>query len=306
MQKTSARLPAARKKRVWQILKPYLFLVPIYTLMIVFKYVPFFNAIVNSFFKWNGGNVREFIGFQNYINLFHDAQFGTSLLNCFIICIANLAIALTLPLLAAELLFAVRSRKAQYFLRTTITFPMVVPGVVVILLWKWILGGDTGILNNVLTSIGLENLVSPWLGSSKTAMFSVILIGFPWISGLNFLLYYGALQGVPGELLEAAKMDGTNIIQRFFSVDLPMLASQTKLVITLCLINGVQVFETIFILTKGGPGSATMVPSILLYESAFSYKKFGYSAAIGVVMFLLILLLTAVNQRILKDTEKMD
>lgn len=306
MQKVPARLPAAGKTRIWRIVKPYLFLVPIYALMIIFKYVPFFNAVINSFFKWNGGNVREFIGLQNYITLFHDSQFGVSLLNCLIICIANLAIALTMPLLAAELLFAVRSRRSQYFLRTAITFPMVVPGVVVILLWKWILGGDTGILNNVLASIGLENLVSPWLGSSKTALFSVILIGFPWVSGLNFLLYYGALQGVPGELLEAAKIDGTNIFQRFFRIDLPMLASQTKLVITLCLINSVQVFETIFILTKGGPGGATMVPSILLYEAAFSYKKFGYSAAIGVVMFLLVLLLTAINQRFLKDTEKMN
>lgn len=305
MQKAPVRLPSVRKKSILQTLKPYLFLLPIYVLMIVFKYVPFFNAIVNSFFKWNGGNVREFIGLQNYIDLFHDAQFGKSLINCMIICIAQLAIALTMPLLVAELLFAVRSRKSQYFLRTAITFPMVVPGVVVILLWKWILSGDTGILNNVLTSIGLEELVSPWLGSSKTALFSVLLIGFPWVSGLNFLLYYGALQSIPGELLEAAKLDGANIFHRFFHLDIPMLASQVKLVITLCLINSVQVFETIFILTKGGPGSATMVPSILLYESAFSYKKFGYSAAIGVVMFLLILLLTAFNQRFLKDTEKM-
>ena len=306
MQNVPAKLPGASRKSIWHLLKPYLFLVPIYALMITFKYVPFFNAIINSFFKWNGGNVREFIGFQNYVTLFQDKQFGTSLLNCLIICIANLAIALTMPLLAAELLFAVRSQKAQYYLRTIITFPMVVPSVVVILLWKWILGGDTGILNNVLTSLGLENLVTPWLGSSKTALFSVILIGFPWISGLNFLLYYGALQAIPGELLEAATIDGTNIFQRFFKVDLPMLASQTKLIITLCLINSVQVFETIFILTKGGPGSATMVPSILLYEAAFSYKKFGYSAAIGVVMFLLILLLTAFNQRFLKDTEQMN
>ena len=306
MQKSPVRLPGKSKKTFWQIIKPYLFLLPIYGLMLTFKYIPFFDAIINSFFKWNGGNVREFIGMENYITLFHDKQFGKSLINCLLICIANLAIALTMPLLAAELLFAVRSRKAQYYLRTVITFPMVVPSVVVILLWKWILGGDTGILNTVLKNVGLESLVSPWLGSSKTALMSVVMIGFPWISGLNFLLYYGGLQNIPGELMEAATLDGTNIFQRFFRVDLPMLASQTKLIITLCLINSVQVFETIFILTKGGPGSATMVPSILLYEAAFSYKKFGYSAAIGVVMFLLILLLTVFNQRFLKDTEKMN
>ncbi len=294
------------KKSFGRIIRPYLFLLPIFSLMIIFKYIPFFNAIITSFYKWNGGNVREFIGLKNYVDLFLDKQFWISLFNCLKICVANLAIALTMPLLAAELLYAFRSKKAQYYLRTLMTFPMVVPGVVVILLWKWILSGDTGVLNTVLTNIGLENLVTPWLGSSKTALFSIILIGFPWVSGLNFLLYYGALQAIPGELLEAAKIDGANIFQRFFKIDLPMLASQTKLIITLCLINSLQVFETIFILTKGGPGTTTMVPSIMLYESAFSFKKYGYSSAIGIVMFIIILIVSAFNQKFLKNTETMD
>lgn len=302
--KTSVSIKS--KKSFGRVIRPYLFLLPIFTLMIIFKYIPFVNAIITSFYKWNGGNVREFIGLKNYTDLFQDKQFWISLFNCVKICVANLAIALTMPLLAAELLYAFRSKRAQYYLRTLMTFPMVVPGVVVILLWKWILSGDTGVLNTVLTNIGLENLVTPWLGSSKTALFSIILIGFPWVSGLNFLLYYGALQAIPGELLEAAKIDGANIFQRFFRIDLPMLASQTKLIITLCLINSLQVFETIFILTKGGPGTSTMVPSIMLYESAFSFKKYGYSSAIGVVMFVIILVVSAFNQKFLKNTETMD
>lgn len=293
-------------KSLGRKLRPYLFLLPIFTLMIIFKYIPFINAIITSFYKWNGGNVREFIGLKNYTDLFQDKQFWISLLNCAKICVANLAIALTMPLLAAELLYAFRSKKAQYYLRTIMTFPMVVPSVVVILLWKWILSGDTGVLNTVLANLGLNNFVIPWLGSSKTALFSIILIGFPWVSGLNFLLYYGALQAIPGELLEAATIDGANIFQRFFKIDLPMLASQTKLIITLCLINSLQVFETIFILTKGGPGTSTMVPSIMLYESAFSFKKYGYSSAIGVVMFIIILLVSAFNQKFLKNTETLD
>ena len=305
MQKSNSE-SVKSKKNFGRVIRPYLFLLPIFTLMIIFKYIPFVNAIVTSFYKWNGGNVREFIGLKNYIDLFQDKQFWIALFNCVKICVANLVIALTMPLLAAELLYAFRSKKAQYYLRTLMTFPMVVPGVVVILLWKWILSGDTGVLNTVLTNIGLENLVTPWLGSSKTALFSIILIGFPWVSGLNFLLYYGALQAIPGELLEAAKIDGANIFQRFFRIDLPMLASQTKLIITLCLINSLQVFETIFILTKGGPGTSTMVPSIMLYESAFSFKKYGYSSAIGVVMFVIILIVSAFNQKFLKNTETMD
>lgn len=294
------------KKSLGRVLRPYLFLLPIFTLMIIFKYIPFMNAVITSFYKWNGGNVREFIGLKNYADLFQDKQFWISLLNCAKICAANLVIALTMPLLAAELLYAFHSKKAQYYLRTIMTFPMVVPSVVVILLWKWILSGDTGVLNTVLNNLGLNDFVIPWLGSSKTALFSIVLIGFPWVSGLNFLLYYGALQAIPGELLEAATIDGANIFQRFFKIDLPMLASQTKLIITLCLINSLQVFETIFILTKGGPGTSTMVPSIMLYESAFSFKKYGYSSAIGVVMFVIILLVSAFNQKFLKNTETLD
>lgn len=298
--------PVKSKKSLGRVMRPYLFLLPIFALMIIFKYIPFMNAVITSFYKWNGGNVREFIGLKNYTDLFSDKQFWISLMNCAKICVANLAIALTMPLLAAELLYAFRSKKAQYYLRTIMTFPMVVPSVVVILLWKWILSGDTGVLNTVLNNLGLSNFAVPWLGSSKTALFSIILIGFPWVSGLNFLLYYGALQAIPSELLEAATIDGASIFQRFFKIDLPMLASQTKLIITLCLINSLQVFETIFILTKGGPGTSTMVPSIMLYESAFSFKKYGYSSAIGVVMFVIILLVSAFNQKFLKNTETLD
>ena len=297
------RLPLKRKKSFSELIKPYLFLIPVYALMLIFKYIPFFNAIIKSFYKWNGGNVNQFIGLKNYQDLFGNKQFSISLRNSLIICFANVAIGLTLPLIAAELLYAVKSSRVQYITRTLLTFPMVVPGVVIILLWKWILAGDTGVLNNILETIGLGSLSNPWLGSSKTALFSVILVGFPWVSGLNFLLYYGALQGTQRELLEAATIDGANIVQRFFRIDIPLLLSQIKLVITLAIINGIQVFETIFILTSGGPGTATMVPSILLYNSAFSFKKYGYSSAVGVVMFVIIMAITVINQRFLRNTE---
>ena len=303
-QATGRRL--GHKKSAIEILRPYLFLIPIYVLMVTFKYIPFFNAIIESFFKWNGSNVNEFIGMQNYVDLFHNKQFGIALINCGKVCLANIIIGITMPLLAAELLYAVKSKKAQYILRTVLTFPMVVPGVVNILLWKWILSGDTGVLNTILSSIGLETLTRPWLGTTSTALMAIIMIGFPWVSGLNFLLYYGALQSTPGELFEAATIDGANIFQRFFRVDLPMLASQMKLVITLAIINGVQVFEAIYILTRGGPGTATLVPSIMLYDTAFSFHKYGYSSAIGIIMFVLIMIVTVINQKFLKSTETMD
>ena len=300
-----------RKRTAWQYVKPYLFLLPIYLLMVTFKYIPFGMAIEKSFFTWNGKNVNQFIGLNNYIQAFHDPIFLDSLVNVGVIAIAYIVIVLTIPILAAELLYAVKSRKKQYIIRTAFTFPMVVPGVVITLLWKWILAGDNGVLNSALATVGLDSLVTPWLGSTKTALGAVIAVGFPWLGsavlgGLQFLLYYGALQSTSADLFEAAQIDGANIVQRFFRIDLPILASQMKLAVTLAIINAVQIFDTIFILTKGGPGTATITPSLVLYEQGFTYKKMGYSSAIGVIMFVIIMILTVINQKIMKNTEKMD
>ena len=302
---------AMKKKSLFRMVKPYLFLLPIYLLMVTFKYIPFGMAIIKSFFNWNGANVNLFVGLDNYIAAFRDITFTKSLVNSLWIAGADILIVLTFPLLAAELLYAVKSTKKQYVVRTAFTFPMVVPSVVIILLWKWILAGDTGVLNNILTSVGLGNLAKPWLGDSRTALGSIIAIGFPWLGsaslgGLQFLLYFGALQNISKDMFEAAEIDGANIFQRFIKIDLPMLASQMKLTVTLAIINAVQVFETVYILTKGGPGTATITPSVVLYEQGFTYRKMGYASAIGVIMFAIIMVLTVINQKLMKNTESMD
>lgn len=299
------------KKKMLRIIRPYLFLVPIYLLMVIFKYIPFGMAFVKSFFKWNGANVNVFTGLENYIRAFQDPVFINSLVNSFWMAAADILIVITVPLLAAELLFAVRSSRKQYMIRTAFTFPMVVPSVVVILLWKWILAGDTGVLNNLLKGAGLNSFVRPWLGESSTALGAIIAIGFPWLGsaalgGLQFLLYFGALQSIQKDLFEVAEIDGANIMQRFIKVDLPMLASQIKLTVTLAIIHAVQIFDTVYILTKGGPGTATITPSVVLYEQGFTYHKMGYASAIGVIMFIIIMALTVINQKILKNTERMD
>lgn len=252
---------AMKKKSLFRMVKPYLFLLPIYLLMVTFKYIPFGMAIIKSFFNWNGANVNLFVGLDNYIAAFRDITFTKSLVNSLWIAGADILIVLTFPLLAAELLYAVKSTKKQYVVRTAFTFPMVVPSVVIILLWKWILAGDTGVLNNILTSVGLGNLAKPWLGDSRTALGSIIAIGFPWLgkrfsgAAFSFCFTSGALQNISKDMFEAAEIDGANIFQRFIKIDLPMLASQMKLTVTLAIINAVQVFDTVYILTKGRPGN---------------------------------------------------
>ena len=300
------------KKNITLItIKPYLFLIPIFSLLIIFKYIPFGMAIEKSFFNWNGANMNEFIGFQNFVEAFQDKIFLESIKKAFVVMVVQVLIVITVPLITAELLYAVKSTRAQYVVRTAFTFPMVVPSVVIILLWKWILNGDTGVLNAFLKGIGLSSLAQPWLGSAKTALGSILAVGFPWLGmvslgGMPFLLYFGALQSIPRDLFEAADLDGVNLFQRIRCIDLPMLASQIKLMVTLAIINSLQIFDVVFILTKGGPGTSTMVPAVYMYEQGFSYRRMGYCSALGTILFLLIMLLTVFNNKFLKNTETMD
>lgn len=300
-----------KKKITLRTMKPYLFLVPVFSLLIIFKYIPFGMAIVKSFFNWNGGNLNEFIGLKNFAEAFGDKIFLKSIGKAFWVMLVQVLIVVTVPLLTAELIYAVKSKKAQYMVRTAFTFPMVVPTVVVILLWKWILNGDTGVLNSFLNSVGLSSLAKPWLGNAKTALGSVLAVGFPWLGivslgGMPFLLYFGALQSISADLFEAAKLDGATLLQRIRLIDLPMIASQIKLMITLVIINSLQIFDAVFILTKGGPGTSTMVPAVYMYEQGFSYRRMGYCSALGTILFLLIMLLTIFNNKFLKNTETMD
>ena len=255
--------------------------------------------------------MNEFIGLENFVEAFHDGMFLESIVRAFFVMVVQVLIVITIPLLTAELLYAVRSKKMQYFTRTAITFTMVVPTVVVILMWKWLLNGDTGVINTFLRDIGLSGLAKPWLGSAQTALGSVLAVGFPWLGmvslgGMPFLLYFGALQSIPTDLFEAADLDGVTLFQRIRMIDLPMIASQIKLMVTLAIINSLQVFDTVYILTKGGPGTSTMVPAVYMYEQGFSYRRMGYCSALGTILFVLIMLLTLVNNKFLKNTETMD
>lgn len=300
-----------QKKITFRTFKPYLFLVPILALMITFKYIPFGMALEKSFFNWNGQSINEFIGLANYKEAFQDEIFLQSILKAFIVMTVQVCIVITVPLITAELLFAVKGKKPQYIIRTAFTFPMVVPSVVVILLWKWLLGGDTGVINLMLKQVGLENLVTPWLGDAKTSLGAILAIGFPWLGmvslgGMPFLIYFGGLQSISGDLYEAARLDGVTLPQRIRMIDLPMIASQIKLMVTLVIINSLQIFEAVYITTKGGPGTSTMVPAVYMYEQGFSYQRMGYCSALGIILFALILLLTLFNNKVLKNSDTMD
>lgn len=296
------------KGTLWKQIKKnrvfYLFLLPAILVITVFKYYPFMTSVYQSLYNWNGANVHVFNGLENYIDLFQDRSFQSSIINILKVCLATAVINLTFPFIAAEIVTNLRGKKQNFF-KMGFIIPMVVPSMVVILLWKWILAGDYGVLNMLLRAVGMDALVTPWLAKSSTALWSIIAINFPWIAGLPFLLYLTGLQNISEDLYEAAELEGAGRFQRIFYIDIPLLASQRKLVVTYMLIQAFQMFDQPFVLTSGGPGTSTLTPALYIYQRAFNYNQFGYSAAVGVVLFIAVVIITVLNQKFMKESDNM-
>lgn len=283
----------------------YLFLLPAVLVITIFKYYPFLTSVYQSVFNWNGANVHIFNGIENFVKIFQDKAFYSSIFNIVKVCAATAIINLFFPFLAAEIVTNLKGVRKQNFFKMGFIIPMVVPSMVVILLWKWILAGDYGVLNMLLKAVGMEGMTTPWLATSSTALWSIIAINFPWIAGLPFLLYLTGKQNISEDLYEAADLEGAGMLQKVRYIDIPLLASQRKLVTTYMLIQAFQMFDQPFVLTGGGPGTSTLTPALYIYQRAFNYNQFGYSSAVGVILFLIVVAVTFFNQRFMKESDNM-
>jgi raffinose/stachyose/melibiose transport system permease protein len=295
-----------RPKTIWQEVTKkkqcYLLLLPTFLLLLTFNYYPAISAIYHSLFDWDGANFIRYAGLGNFINMFQDPTIPLSFLNTLKLTIASLIINLTFPLLAAVLIFHLKDMRYAYFYRVLFVIPMVVPGMVVFMIWRFIYNPTSGLLNQLLTSIGLSQLTRPWLGDFDLALYAVIFVGFPWVAGTSTLIYLAGLQAIPIEILDAVSIDGASTWTRFWKIELPLIAAQIKLIVILTLIGVIQGFVNIMVMTNGGPGETTMVPGLYLYRNAMYYNKMGYACAIGTFLFLIILILTYINFKYLKSS----
>ncbi len=273
----------------------YLFLLPTFILVIIFSYYPIISAVYHAFTEWDGVNVR-FNGFENFLSMIKDDAFIASLLNVIKLTLFSEIVALTLPLLSAVIIFHLIGERIKYFFRVLFVVPMVVPYMVILLIWRFIYDPLDGLLNRLLMSFGITN-TPVWLGDSKTALLSIMLIGFPWVAGFNLLIYLAGLDNISPDLFDAAAIDGALGLKRFFYIELPSLLGQIKLIVIMTLITQLQAFQAPLILTNGGPGFSTMVPGLVIYQNAFHFNRMGYASAIGLVLSIFILILTIINMR---------
>ncbi len=271
---------------------PYLFLLPNLVIFIVFIVIPALSNFYLSAFRTSPFREREFVGLGNFIHILTvDDLFPRALRNLAVFVVADVGLILVLSVLLGVLLNqAVRGRG---FFRSAFFFPVLLSPVVVALVWQWILHNQFGVLNAVLIALGGEG--RPWLLRPNLARTWAVLVHVWATVGFFTLIILAGLQSIPASLYEAARVDGSSRFQDFRFITLPMLSSSIATVTILAMIRAFEIFDHVYILTGGGPGTSTMMVVQYVYRAAFELDQFGRAAAASLVLFVIILTLTIVQ-----------
>ncbi|MCA0105112.1 sugar ABC transporter permease [Bacillus subtilis] len=279
---------------------PYLFLVPA-LVFLLFVYIPIFENVFLSLFQWSSFSPEKtFIGLKNYVELFHDPVFYQALTNNVLYAVISIVCQVFGGLILAAVLEDKLVRKWSPFFRTVFFLPVVISITVIALLFDFIYNPETGLLNQLLQAIGLDQLTRAWLGDDSTAMLSVIFVS-QWQSvGYIAMLYIVSIQKIPDELYEAARLDGAGKIQQFFHITVPQTKEMSFVAVVMTLTGAFTVFNEPYILTGGGPGNASEVLSTFLYKSAFTKDMMGYASAIATVVLIITLALSLMQMKFFK------
>ncbi len=283
-------LPGSRSRGFW------LYLIPGLVLFVAIILVPFIWNVYLSFTKYRGIKPPEFTGLDNWQKLLGDEQFWISFQNSIFMIIAMVVVPTLLGLLIASVLFDLVAKsfggRVASFLRATYYLPQILPIAVAAVVIGWILRPDDGALNEILRAVGLENLTHNWLGSPDTALLSIMVV-MVWVQlGYPVVIFMAALQRVDPELYEAAALDGANWWQRFRAITVAIIRPEIFVVTLTCTIAALKVFGPVYTLTRGGPGTSTIVPSYYSYSQFFQSQQVGYGATIATALTVIVILLT--------------
>lgn len=272
----------------------YGFLLPNIIGFTIFTFIPIVASFILSFTSWDGFGEIEFIGMKNFVALFSDSIFKTSMFNTLIFTIVSVPVTLVLALAVAMLLN--NGIKGIKIVRAAFFLPYVTAALAVAVVWQLLYHPTLGPINQFLMSIGIDN-PPKWLSSTKTAMISVIIMYIWKMVGYYMIIFLAGLQGVPKQLYEAAQIDGANKVESFFHVTIPMLSPIIFFTSIIALINSFKVFTEIYALTGGGPGNATNVLVYNIYAEAFKKYNLGYASAQSYVLCLIIIIITLIQFR---------
>jgi multiple sugar transport system permease protein len=267
------------------------FILPTMIGLIIFYWYPLFSVFAYSLLEWNLISSSTWVGFENYSRLFSDPEFYNALLNTTTFILLYVPPSLIIGFILALALN--RKIRGRIILRTAFVMPYIAMIVAVSIVWKWIYHPTFGLLNVFLKTIGLPT--PAWLLDQKTVMLSIAIMGIWQMVGYNMLFYIAALQDVPKQLYEAAVLDGATSWKKHWYVTIPLISPTTFFVLIINLIGGFQVFDQIFMMTEGGPGNASTTMVYYMYNTGFNVMEIGYSSAVAVILFLILLIVTVFN-----------
>ncbi|RDU37093.1 sugar ABC transporter permease [Neobacillus piezotolerans] len=296
--KTGAAVHAKpRRKLITPKSAPYLFIGPAFLLTLIFTVYPIISSFILSFQEVRGVE-KTFVGFANYARLFHDPVFYKALLNTAEILIIQVPIMLFIALLVAVGLHS-SMVKAKAFFRISYFMPSITALVAASIVFMILLDERFGLVNYALSFMGIKSI--PWLTSPMWAKISVILVMTWRWTGYNMVIFLAGLQNIPHELYEAASIDGAGKIRQFFMITIPQLKPVFIFTVVMSTIGTLQLFDEPFILTNGGPNSATMTITLYLYNVGFKYFEFGYASAIAYVLVLITAIISLIQMKLVGD-----
>ncbi|MDN5385047.1 sugar ABC transporter permease [Streptomyces sp. LB8] len=286
-----------RRRRLAEQAHAYAFLLGGLVCFALFSWYPAIRAVVIAFQKYTPGRTPQWVGTANFTRVLHDPEFGAAWRNTLVFTLLALLIGFAIPFVLALVLNELRHAKA--FFRVVVYLPVMIPPVVSALLWKWFYDPGAGLANEVLRALHLPT--SNWTNGADTALVSLVVVATWANMGGTVLIYLAALQSVPGELYEAAELDGANLLQRIRHVTVPQTRFVILMLMLLQIIATMQVFTEPFVITGGGPENATVTVLYLIYKYAFLYNDFGGACALSVMLLALLGLFSAAYLRLTRS-----
>lgn len=269
-----------------------LFLAPSLLIFMIFILYPVFNTIYLSFHSWKGiyGSNLLFVGFDNYIRVLKSEHFYKALLNSVYFLIGGFIILMPLSFLLALLI----TSKLKYtkLMKTSFFMPIMLSITAIALMWVYILNPTFGAVNTILRVLGLNSLAKEWLSTPVLNVWSIVLVNEWTYAGYNMLIFASGLISIPKSIYESAEIDGCVGIKKLIYISIPLCKESFKIFSILCITGCLKVFDLVWAMTKGGPNRTSETPATLLYNEAFTFKSFGTSAAIGVILLILGIILS--------------
>lgn len=273
----------------------WLFVSPALIGFSIFTFGSILRSLYYSFTSWDLLTKPKFIGFENYIKIFKDKYFYQYMGNTLYFVILLVPIVLIISLLLAILINS-KTRGLNKVYRAALFLPSITSTVAISMVWLWIFNPDMGILNNFLYAIGFKS-APMWLNSEQWSKPALVIMRVWQMSGYYMIMFLAGLQTIPDSLYEAAQVDGANKVQQFFKITIPMLSNTTFVVAILLIIEAFNMFESIFIMTSGGPLGSTSTIMYYIYQKAFNDYEMGYASALAWIFFALIMIVTLIQYR---------